>query len=52
MTLLPGFLASFLFGMLQLTAGKLGVDMLNVMEYSYISPSEVSFNSIEGDVSL
>mmetsp|Transcript_60744 Transcript_60744/g.89028 ORF Transcript_60744/g.89028 Transcript_60744/m.89028 type:complete len:234 (+) Transcript_60744:197-898(+) len=34
----------------QLTAGKLGVDMLNVMEYSYISPSEVSFNSIEGDV--
>jgi len=46
------FLASFFFGMLQLTAGKLGVDMLNVMEYSYISPSEVSFNSIEGDVSL
>jgi len=34
----------------QLTAGKLGVDMLNVMEYTYRYPSEVSFKSIEGDV--
>lgn len=34
----------------QLTAGKLGVDMLNVMEYSYNFPHEVAFKSIEGDV--
>ena len=34
----------------QMTAGKLGVDMLNTMEYSYAEPNQVIFNSIEGDV--
>jgi len=34
----------------QMTAGKLGVDMLNTMQYSYVTPNQVIFNSIEGDV--
>ena len=31
-------------------AGKLGVDMLNVMQYGYHHPEKVSFRSLEGDV--
>lgn len=34
----------------KLTAGKLGVDMLNTMEYSYDYPRQVLFKSVEGDV--
>ena len=34
----------------QLTAGKLGVDMLNTMEYTYDYPRQVLFKSVEGDV--
>jgi len=33
-----------------MTAGKLGVDMLNVMAYSYDFPNQVIFKSLEGDV--
>lgn len=33
-----------------MTAGKLGVDMLNTMAYSYQYPNQVMFNSISGDV--
>ena len=33
-----------------MTAGKLGVDMLNVMQYSYDFPKQVMFTSLEGDV--
>jgi len=34
----------------EMTAGKLGVDMLNTMEYSYDYPRQVLFKSVEGDV--
>ena len=33
-----------------MTAGKLGVDMLNTMEYTYDFPNQVMFRSLEGDV--
>ncbi|EKX54803.1 hypothetical protein GUITHDRAFT_149861 [Guillardia theta CCMP2712] len=34
----------------EFTAGKLGIDMVNVVEYSYEAPRLVKFHSISGDI--
>eukprot|EP00960_Hanusia_phi_P058421 763881-Hanusia_phi.AAC.1 len=34
----------------EFTAGKLGIDMVNIVEYSYDAPRLVKFHSISGDI--